>query len=156
MLQSTTKTLEALNSNNWFQNLSVSPPNGWISIGTKSKMEKALKSSSWEDFNLDRCNELCVAINDRDREKFQTWNNVVDWATDEAAKIARRYPKLEVPLSTSSLELINADVLMILAESEFSDLVPAGFFHRLLEVYLAGHIPCGWSGEYPNGVPVVY
>ena len=30
------------------------------------------------------------------------------------------------------------------------------FFDRMLKIYLSGHLPCGWSGEYPEGKFFVY
>jgi hypothetical protein len=30
------------------------------------------------------------------------------------------------------------------------------FFEKMLEIYLSGHLPCGWSGGQKNGIFKVY
>jgi hypothetical protein len=44
------------------------------------------------------------------------------------------------------------DILGACMECEYADIVEAGFYARLMDVYIAGHFPCGWTGGvYPAG-----
>ncbi|HKD26343.1 MAG TPA: hypothetical protein VKC66_10620 [Xanthobacteraceae bacterium] len=49
------------------------------------------------------------------------------------------------------------DVLGALMENSYlSSRHQAYFFLELLWVYEAGHFPCGWLGDWPDGKLVVY
>jgi hypothetical protein len=44
------------------------------------------------------------------------------------------------------------DILGACMECEYADIVEAGFYARLMDIYVAGHFPCGWTGGvYPSG-----
>lgn len=51
---------------------------------------------------------------------------------------------------------IRQNILMIIISDYYSDYYESIFFKNLLEVYLSGHIPCGWKGKYPEGKIIVY
>ena len=38
----------------------------------------------------------------------------------------------------------------------YSEYYKSDFFDKMLAIYLSGHLPCGWSGEYPEGRFFVY
>ena len=38
----------------------------------------------------------------------------------------------------------------------YSECFKSEFFDKMLAIYLSGHLPCGWSGEYPDGKFFVY
>jgi hypothetical protein len=48
------------------------------------------------------------------------------------------------------------DILYMAMEHEFADVVPASFFDAMAAVYLHGHFPCGWEGNWPEGQLLVY
>lgn len=45
---------------------------------------------------------------------------------------------------------------MACLEAEYSDIIPLAFFSEMSAWYLAGHLPCGLTDEYPNGKLVIY
>ena len=38
----------------------------------------------------------------------------------------------------------------------YSDCYEGEFHKHLLDIYLSGHLPCGWNGKYPQGKFMVY
>ena len=48
------------------------------------------------------------------------------------------------------------NIVLILMANFYSDFYKADFFIALLEIYLSGHLPCGWNGSYPEGKIMIY
>ncbi|PGC52826.1 hypothetical protein COM14_03595 [Bacillus pseudomycoides] len=42
---------------------------------------------------------------------------------------------------------------MVLSYEEY---YKSAFYKEMLEIYLSGHIPCGWNGKYPEGNIFIY
>ena len=51
---------------------------------------------------------------------------------------------------------VKFNILTLFMIDYYSDYYQSEFFDRMLKIYLAGHLPCGWSGEYPEGKFFVY
>jgi hypothetical protein len=87
-------------------------------------------------------------------EKDELWNQYID----EANAVVRTnvLPRAKPALEAGSYEklhrnLIVDDVKIALIEIQFRGLGTPRFFENLLEVYEAGHLPCGWRGNSPAG-----
>jgi hypothetical protein len=48
------------------------------------------------------------------------------------------------------------DLMHALIETEYSDVAAPVISDNILTVYCAGHFLCGWEGDYPGGLPVIY
>ena len=48
------------------------------------------------------------------------------------------------------------DILYMAMESEFAEIKPGGFIDAMGAVYLHGHFPCGWEGDWPEGQLLIY
>jgi hypothetical protein len=48
------------------------------------------------------------------------------------------------------------DILHACIETEHADLCPTGFYANLASWYTNGHFPCGWQGEFPQGMLIIY
>jgi hypothetical protein len=74
----------------------------------------------------------------------------------------RIYEMLEPFREANALDVkfvhsVRWNVLAALMENAYIDCDHgAFFFHELLTVYQAGHLPCGWIGAWPEGKLVVY
>lgn len=51
---------------------------------------------------------------------------------------------------------IRWDLIHIILEHVYSDLVPPRFYALVFDVYRAGHFPCHWDEVWPNGKIWVY
>jgi len=47
-------------------------------------------------------------------------------------------------------------ILNACLEVEFSDVMPIGFFLPFAHWYSEGRFPCGWKGDYPDGMAAIY
>jgi hypothetical protein len=51
---------------------------------------------------------------------------------------------------------IRWDILGVCMESEYADGVPPGYYASQAYWYVKGHVPCGWQGNFPNGMLIIY
>jgi hypothetical protein len=54
------------------------------------------------------------------------------------------------------VESVKWDLRAACMELEYADLVPPRYFAERARWYLAGHFPCGWEGDFPEGCLIVY
>jgi hypothetical protein len=53
-------------------------------------------------------------------------------------------------------ENLKWNLVNYLLEDAYSNFLQEPFFDGLINVYEAGHMPCGWSGTWPAGKLVIY
>lgn len=120
------------------------------------------KSLTWQNATLEAQNQLSMVLNWNDRAAFQAnWNPTV-----VAHKKETLGPLVEskiVPfqkqhgLDERLIHAVQWDILGALMENSFMKSKHSCFFFlELLQVYEAGHFPCGWIGEWPEGKLVLY
>lgn len=116
---------------------------------------------AWEDVELEAQNQLTLWLGRHDRENFQRWNERVERhkiaVIDPLAERAWEPYLLKRELDPAILHSMRWDILSALMENSY---LGSGhrcfFFLELLMVYEAGHFPCGWHGDWPDGKLVVY
>lgn len=123
---------------------------------------QAIKSAerlNWENIRIEWRNTLSGRLAVEFPARFDQWNEVTTELkrlllpiVDE--KIAAL--ELDEKLRTKLLNNVRWDLLSLLQESEYSDLVTPQYYAALGVVYFDGHFPCGWQGDYPNGKFVVF
>ena len=124
--------------------------------------QEAIKSAervNWENIRLDWGNSLSVRLAAEYPVRFQRWNDVtVELKTLLLPIIDGRIAALALNelLERKLRSNVRWDLLSLLIESEFADLVPPHYYAALGVIYFDGHFPCGWEGEYPNGKLIVY
>jgi hypothetical protein len=131
-------------------------------VDSWAKAVKSCTNGVWEDVELEANNQLTMWLADHDRKKFEkNWNKLVD--QHKAESINRLSEEKWIPfqkehgLDISIVHSARWDVLGALMENSYmSSNHRCFFFLELLMVYEAGHFPCGWQGEWPEGALVVY
>ena len=89
----------------------------------------------------------------------RTWNRFVGsiwtaWLPISDATIQPVATTHKLP--SRFVEIVNLDIVMACLELEYADLIPPRYFKDRLDWYLAGHFPCGWDGEFPEGRLIVF
>jgi len=126
-----------------------------------SQAMRALKSRAWETATLEARNQLTAYLSQHHRERNREWNKITDrlkrGVVNPLTKEAWEPFRLEHELDVKLLHSIQWNILAALMENAYSDCRHGCFFfHELLTVYAAGHLPCGWIGKWPQGKLVVY
>jgi hypothetical protein len=93
-----------------------------------------------------------MVVDNADRERSNLWNTHVDRFDEWTLPIIHEaLGKLKVDAKSLKIirDALNWDLLFVLIEAEYSDLVPIRTYHKIFEIYAAGHFFCGWDGEVP-------
>jgi hypothetical protein len=130
-------------------------------VGSWPEAVASLAEDVWSNVELEAQNQLTVWLHNHDRERYQSWNErvvgfkaaVIDPLTERHLVPYQARHGLDVVVVYS----VQWDVLSALMENAYLDSGHAVFFFlELLWVYEAGHFPCGWRGEWPQGSLVVF
>jgi hypothetical protein len=122
---------------------------------------KSCKTRTWENVELEARNQLTMALHKLDRERYQDWNEITDKfkkgvVAALTAKVWEPFQK-EQGLDVSLVHCLQWDILAGVMENAYMTSKHGSyFFLELLTVYKAGHFPCGWRGEWPQGSLVIY
>ena len=149
----------------WFANCGQACPVD-LTVGIKrvTNWTQALSlcaSHAWSEVELAAQNQLTEYLHWNDHENYQSWNRFL-----EDRNLAVLDPLLREhiqPFQASHalpdcfLQGVRSDIRGALMEEMYAGSGYAGnFFNELLMVYEAGHFPCGWVGEWPEGKLCVY
>jgi glycosylphosphatidylinositol transamidase (GPIT) subunit GPI8 len=161
MLRTTDAVLSELISTNWFRNVGNEVEQNVKRLSNWKEAIDACSSIEWENFRLDRGNELSEELSAKDLDRYASWNDLALEIKFKAeplfekqlkeVKIFEAYPK-------KLLSCVRWDVLHICLEAEFGNIVQSSFYlNHLKPIYVSGHFPCGWTeGKYPEGRLVIY
>lgn len=124
-------------------------------VCTEKDLNKAIKSlskTSWENIILEEQNKLTTYLFKNYRDKYNnTWNNQAEINQKELIppiiqKLEDKNIEKEVIEDT---KWILMSILMYDYYSEFG--YKSEFLDQILNIWKSGHLPCGYSGKYPNG-----
>ena len=130
-------------------------------VKTWPQAMKAMKSRAWATATLEAQNQLTVFLSQHHLERYKKWNEIVikfkrevtDPLKEKLLEPFRKNRGLDIMLA----QYASLNILGALMENAYMDCKHGCFFyHELLTVYEAGHLPCGWIGEWPQGKLVVY
>jgi hypothetical protein len=168
------KFLAAVEAIPWFdacgKAIEVDSPFAVQPVASWTDAEAACLDQAWEDATLEARNALTVFLHHKEhhglsclwRRSLKDWNKVTVEAkrrcvTPLAEKVWRPFTQ-EHGLSVKLVHSLEWNVLAAIMEHEYGHLDgrPTFFLH-LLELYRAGHLPCGWTGgTYPSGKLLVF
>jgi len=120
------------------------------SVASWAEALKLCHGKEWSALQLMTNNRNAGRVNELNWDRFQEWNPTCESLYPAIAQItgdavARASSTRKV--SDHFRHSLSWDVLGILLEREFEDVIPPFFYlPRLLPIYRAGHFPCGWTG----------
>ena len=131
-----------------------------IWIQDSSEITQVITSVEWENICLgEQCNiSEFLAVNHKN-EYHHSWNPIV--TTLKSKYLPNIIFRIESichtnNLPSSILNDISFNLLSIFLANHYSQYYWSNFFNMLLNIYLSGHLPCGWKGKYPNGAIVIF
>ncbi len=118
-------------------------------------------SQAWEDATLDARNRLTEFLHRHHRDAYQRWNGIAVSAKERVVsrlcETSWRAFADRMGLGKSLLDAASWDVIAAVMEHEYRSCKGRpDFFLQLLQVYRAGHFPCGWQGRWPGGRLLVW
>jgi hypothetical protein len=130
-------------------------------VGSWAEAIEGCQDVGWENVQLEAQNQLTLWLHENDKNNYRRWNEfvvrykeqVVTPLTDSVLLPYQRRHDLDEAIVHS----VQWDILGALMENTYlSSGHRSFFFLELLWVYEAGHLPCGWRGEWPVGNLLVY
>lgn len=146
----------------WFVSVGVPLREIDCPVVLASSWPEAIKSCSdieWENFNLERRNELTLYLNHVCKGEFRKWNTVANEIRErlqQGAWLAMRKRVADLAIPQVIAECTEWDTGNAVMTDRYRAHSPPSFFLQLLEIYEQGHFPCGWKGKWPNGELIVY
>lgn len=142
---------EFLAAIDWFRHCGVDSD-----MSRQSAIE-SISSPEWEDFTLERRNDITAHLATAHRNREHEWNKVAKGVT--AYTESTIFPRMiqaaqEQEFPESVIKQARWDVQSFIQEEIYASWRVPRFFNRLIEVYRTGHLPCGWAGEHPEGQPL--
>ena len=130
-------------------------------VGSWVEAIEGCRDVGWENAQLEARNQLTLWLHRHDRDSYQRWNELVVKSKEEVITHLTESTLLPYQwrhgLEGAFVHSVQWDVLGALMENTYlSSGHRAFFFSELLWVYEAGHLPCGWRGEWPRGSLLVY
>ena len=155
----TLATLEQLKAVDWFSSVGLRDSDAVIVLNTWEEANGSCSGADWVALCNEAANHYRTRVAERSPDRLARWN-----------ELAREVKAITVPmviaktqqlvqegkLLARSVDSIQWDVLHVGMEAEYADVFPPGFFASQAFWYLKGHLPCGWSGEFPRGKLVVF
>jgi hypothetical protein len=149
----------------WFascgRGLAIDLPLPYVAVTTAEEAARHCSAPAWEELTDAAAGRLGDYVRDRCPAAYAGWNPLT-----EATK-----RRLTAPLMSRVWQPfadrhgfggwfvlgVQWDVLHAAMEHEYRECAGRPeFFGHLLRVYRAGHLPCGWSGECPEGQLLVW
>ena len=121
---------------------------------------KNITSIRWENACLEEQGNISEFLAKNYKAEYNhSWNAIVktiktDYLPNIMPLIEDACQKNELPKDI--LNDVRFNLLSIFLASYFSQYYQSEFFEGLLDIYLSGHIPCGWRGKYPDGCIMVF
>ncbi len=146
--------IERLLRIDWFANIGKPAALAGVRQIEQSELGSSLAGDAWEATTLEARNAITGRLARLHLAQYQAWNELAGQAKTALQPL---WQKLPVDLADNA---VLADLQWILhaylMEAAYRQaLVPPLFFNSLIQIYEAGHIPCGWDGEWPKGQLVI-
>jgi len=155
----TVATLDQLENAAWFSRVGDKDTAVATVLGSWQEAVAHCSSIEWQNLCLEAANQYRERLVERSMERFEKWNELM-----------LELKKVTIPLVAKKIEgvvrandlpksfenAVQWDVLFVCMEAEYADVYPPGFFTSNAYWYTKGHFPCGWQGDFPAGVLIIY
>lgn len=131
----------------------------WFSKCGQSEISKEdaiqmICSIDWEIFQFDRRADITIFLSERKQNEYSEWNTLTEGFKDFLEE--KVFPKVNFALETFGLSSkilpsIQLDILSYMQEETYARYGIPHFYDIVMNSYRNGKLPCGWSGDYPQG-----
>lgn len=158
-INATHATFEQLANAGWFSAVGSPASSNVSTVSSWAEAIEQCASLEWENLCLDAANQLRSRIGEAAPERLQQWNPIVERMKAVSMPLVRT--KVAQVVSEHALpkvfeDTVQWDVLHLLMEAEYSDIVAPSFYAAQAFWYVNGRFPCGWAGAFPNGRLVIF
>jgi hypothetical protein len=159
MHRRTIATLSELEKAEWFSRVGVNDVTGAFVLASWEQALKYCRSAGWQELRLEAANQFREHLFERFRAEYVKWNDIVIELKKTTIPLVQRKTQVVVRehnLPKAFEDSVQWDVLHLCMEAEYADFHPPGFYASQAYWYVRGHFPCGWEGNFPEGVLIIY
>lgn len=159
MHERTRATLEQLEQADWFHAVGQKDTDVAIVLSSWDEAIASCASIEWENLLLEASNRYCEKLAQLAPGRFQQWNTIAEeLKVVTIPLVARKIDQVvrEHALPKVFEDTVQWDILGVAMEAEYADVYPPGFYASQAYWYVKGHFPCGWQGDFPEGILVIY
>ena len=117
-------------------------------------------SSKWSNCHTELINDLRMDVRSKAMDRYQTWNSVVTNIRPIVSNLVERKALTQfrvIGLPEKIAPHLTGILLTVVLSYEYSNIsLIRELPERIAAAVLAGHFPCGWEGEFPDGRLIVY
>lgn len=160
------EVVQSLLTCDWLKNCGQAPEEiegvQCLFVTDKAQIEKNFKSIKWENICMYACNDVTSHLFLNHPEVYhKVWNSLVDDVEElifpktmgTVMKRLEELGQLTVAKGCIEMDIINMALINSYAAAGYCK---SPFYERMLRIYRAGRLPCGWGGKYPKGTFQVY
>lgn len=150
----------------WFSNCGKQSSLNWaLCVNSASEVAKMITSIRWQNIVLDNRGDITEQLSIRSCKgmgtEYQEWNNLVsDFKNNYLPQLEAQWKSALGQIDLDIQEVMNDisfNILAIVMADAYKEIVAIPtFFTRLLEIYEAGHLPCGWKGKKEKGAFIIF
>ena len=129
-------------------------------VDSEAMANEMICSEEWENIVLEERGKFTSFLSKNHRELFNKyWNQVVEeikylYMENIQLRIDNNWNNDRSKQSVADDVIFNIITLFML--DYYSEYYQSEFFDKMLAIYLSGHLPCGWCGDYPEGKFYIY
>jgi hypothetical protein len=155
----TLAALQRLEEADWFSRVGVKDATTAIVLSSWDEAVEHCGSNQWQNLCIEAANQLRLRILERSPERYEQWNDIAIELKKTTIPFVRR--KIDATMREHNLpkvveDMIQWDIGHICMEAEYADVFHPAFYASQAYWYTVGHFPCGWRGEFPKGMQIVY
>jgi hypothetical protein len=125
-----------------------------------TEVRKSIRSMKWENICLEEIGNVTAYLAVHHSTEYNSfWNKgvmeireVLLPSIDNQLLHLKHNKIIDERIS----EAIRFDMINIVMAISYEHFVSSKFYNKMYKIYLDGHLPCGWRGEYPMGEIEVY
>jgi hypothetical protein len=128
-------------------------------LSSVTQMRASLTNGIWENIVLEESRNITSFLARMHPAEDQKWNDLARSAKAFLhQKMEGKISRLITThvLSDEDADFVRFDLVNLLVMDNYRPYVTSGFFDQLADIYINGHIPCGWNGEHPAGSIIIY
>lgn len=149
----------------WFENCGNDTQDFGLCVKNKDEVIKRISSMKWSntvlDFQGDITSKLCLRQIHGEGDEYKCWNELVnEFKTLYLPKLDAIWSEKLKPLELDTKQVmddIRFNVLGLTVIHTYNSIIEYGeFFSKMLLIYEARHLPCGWYGKKDFGTFYVF
>lgn len=155
----TLKMIQDLENTDWFAHVGepIDDPT-IVQIFTWKETVKYCRHRYSANVQMESSNLLTEQLAIQYADRYLHWNKIAPAVHHYIGPLLERKTRdiiKKQKLPKAFMDTVGWDMHAICMELEYSDLIPPQYFAVRAKWYLAGHFPCGWEGDFPEGGKLV-